>query len=81
MEHKAAMAYLSSFEGMPEEEYVVAFAELTILCDIYAMKAEKRFDASTRDNAAAFKIRTEDCDVDQPPSKFIRKSKSKTFYN
>ncbi len=66
---------LQSFEDMPEEEYGPAFAELTKLCDIYAKKTE-RFDSKTRDYVAAYRM--EGCDqAVQPPSRYIRKAKSK----
>ena len=66
---------------MPEEEYVAAFAELTKLCDITiainVKKAEKKIDA--RKMASAQIIRNsemEDNGSDQPPARYIRKSKS-----
>ncbi len=72
---------LISIEGMPEAEYVTALAELSKLHDIasavHVKKIGKRFDANTRENTAVFKIRTEDCEVVQPPSRYIRKAKSR----
>ncbi len=72
---------LSSFEDMPEEEYVAAFAELTKLCDItiaiHAKKAEKCFESSPQMIRRYSNSQVEGYGSEQPPARYVRKSKSK----
>ncbi len=79
------MARLSSFDGMPEEEYVAAFAELIKLHDlasaIHAKKADKRIDTKSMSTPAIIRQHSipelEECEAVQPPSRYIRKEKEK----
>jgi hypothetical protein len=80
---------LSSFDGMPEEEFVAAFAELVKLCDItsafHAKKADKRIDSKSMATPAIIRQHSipelEECEANQPPSRYIRKTKAKVSHN
>jgi hypothetical protein len=79
---------LNSFEDMPEEDYVAAFGELIILCDlssaIQAKKAEKWGDAKSIASAHIIRQNSNsgaagECERYQPPARYVRKSKSNLF--